>query len=84
MHTFNLITQPWIPVREGNKLKEVSLEQALLEGRRFERIEDPSPLVTVALYRLLLAILHRALQGPENSDEAAKWFSNGFACKVGS
>lgn len=78
MHTFNLITQPWIPVREGNKLKEVSLEQGLLDGRRFERIEDPSPLVTVALYRLLLAILHRALQGPENSDEAAKWFSNGF------
>lgn len=78
MHTFNLITQPWIPVREGNQLKEVSLEQVLLEGHRFERIEDPSPLVTIALYRLLPAILHRALQGPENSYEAAKWFSNGF------
>ncbi|GIW33817.1 type I-E CRISPR-associated protein Cse1/CasA [Meiothermus sp.] len=78
MPTFNLITQPWIPVREGNQLKEVSLEQTLLEARRFERIEDPSPLVTVALHRLLEAILHRALQGPVDSYEAAEWFENNF------
>lgn len=78
MATFNLITQPWIPVREGNTLKLVSLEQALLEARHFTRIEDPSPLVTAALHRLLLAILHRALQGPADAHEAAKWLKDGF------
>ncbi|MDW8481394.1 MAG: type I-E CRISPR-associated protein Cse1/CasA [Meiothermus sp.] len=78
MYTFNLITQPWIPVREGSALRLVGLEEALLEARRFARIEDPSPLVTVALHRLLLAILHRALEGPEDAYVAAKWFSDGF------
>lgn len=83
MHTFNLITEPWIPVREGNVLKLVNLEQALLDGHRFTRIEDPSPLVTAALHRLLLAVLHRALQGPADAYEAAGWFSKGFdAAKI--
>lgn len=78
MPTFNLITQPWIPVRTGNELLLVSLEQALLEAREFERIEDPSPLVTAALHRLLLAVLHRALEGPADAYEAAEWFEEGF------
>jgi len=78
LHSFNLITQPWIPVREGNALRLVNLEQALLEARQFTHIEDPSPLVTAALHRLLLAVLHRALQGPEDSYEAAEWFKSGF------
>ena len=78
MPTFNLITQPWIPVRQQGALKLVSLEQALLEAHKFERIEDPSPLVSVSLHRLLLAILHRALEGPSDAYEAADWFENGF------
>lgn len=78
MPTFNLITQPWIPVRKGEELLLVSLEQALLEAREFERIEDPSPLVTAALHRLLLAVLHRALEGPADACEAAEWFEEGF------
>ncbi|RIH85406.1 CRISPR-associated protein CasA/Cse1 [Meiothermus luteus] len=81
MPTFNLITQPWIPVREGSALRLVGLEEALLNARRFRRIEDPSPLVTAALHRLLLAILHRALEGPQDAYEAAGWFSNGFDAK---
>jgi CRISPR system Cascade subunit CasA len=76
--TFNLVTELWIPVREGEALKLVSLEQALLEGHRYTRIEDPSPLVTVSLHRLLLAVLHRALEGPEDAWQAAEWFKSGF------
>jgi CRISPR system Cascade subunit CasA len=78
LYTFNLITQPWIPVREGSALRLVGLQEALLEARRFTRIEDPSPLVTAALHRLLLAVLHRALEGPKDAYEAAAWFGNGF------
>jgi CRISPR system Cascade subunit CasA len=82
--TFNLITEPWIPVQEGETLKLVNLEQALLNTRQYARIEDPSPLVTTALHRLLLAVLHRALQGPADSYQAAAWFKNGFdAEKIG-
>jgi CRISPR system Cascade subunit CasA len=76
--TFNLITQPWIPVREGSALRLVGLQEALLEAHRFTRIEDPSPLVTAALHRLLLAVLHRALEGPKDAYEAAAWFGKGF------
>lgn len=78
MPTFDLVTQPWIPLRESGALRLASLEQALLEARRFERIEDPSPLVTAALHRLLLAILHRALEGPDDAWQAAEWFEKGF------
>ncbi|MBS3933334.1 MAG: type I-E CRISPR-associated protein Cse1/CasA [Truepera sp.] len=78
MPIFNLITEPWIPVRDGGNLTMVSLEQALLEGHRFNRLEDPSPLVTTALHRLMLAVLHRALQGPVDSYQAEGWFKNGF------
>jgi CRISPR system Cascade subunit CasA len=65
-------------VKEGQALRLVSLEQGLLEASRFERIEDLSPLVTAALHRLLLAVLHRALEGPEDAYQAAGWFKNGF------
>ena len=78
MPTFNLITEPWIPVREGGALKLVNLEQALLNARQYARIEDPSPLVTASLHRLLLAVLHRALEGPEDARQAAEWYGSGF------
>lgn len=78
MPTFDLVTQPWIPLREGGALRLASLEETLLEARRFERIEDPSPLVTAALHRLLLAVLHRALEGPNDVWQAAEWFKEGF------
>lgn len=62
--------EPWIPVRVRKKVQEVSLSEALLRAHEFERIEVTSPLEEVALHRLLLAVLHRALRGPRNEDEA--------------
>lgn len=79
MFSFNLLTEPWIPVRPpdgGPKL--VSLDDALLNARAYRRIEDPSPLVTAAVHRLLITVLHRALEGPERSSDAATWFRDGF------
>jgi CRISPR system Cascade subunit CasA len=75
---FNLCTEPWIPVRSGNAVQLVSLETALLEARSFERLEHSNPLITAALYRLLLAVLHRALEGPDTRQDTAQWFQNGF------
>lgn len=76
--SFDLLTQPWIPARRDDRLVEVSLGDALLRARDFRRIEDPSPLVTAALHRFLLAILHRALDGPRDLDQARGWFRHGF------
>lgn len=76
--SFNLETQPWVLVRQGDRVVEVSLEDALLRAREYQGIEDASPLVMAALHRFLLAVLHRALDGPRNLEQAADWFRNGF------
>ncbi|MFC5846822.1 type I-E CRISPR-associated protein Cse1/CasA [Deinococcus petrolearius] len=77
---FNLLHEPWIPVRPvgGGPVREVGLRELLLNARDFGRIDDPSPLVTAALLRLSLALLHRALLGPERIEDAADWFLHGF------
>lgn len=79
MPSFDLTTEAWIPVRapDGSSAL-VSLETALLNARNYARIEDASPLVTAALHRFLLAVLHRALEGPETARETATWYENGF------
>jgi CRISPR system Cascade subunit CasA len=60
--TFNLWTEPWISLeRSDGKLERVSLAQALLGGHTYAAIYDASPLVVVGLHRLLVAILHSAL-----------------------
>ncbi|WP_102126296.1 type I-E CRISPR-associated protein Cse1/CasA [Deinococcus planocerae] len=78
--TFNLIDAPWLSLRplDGGPVREVGLWEALTEARSHQRIDDPSPLVTVALLRLCLAVLHRALQGPKDAAQAAGWYRDGF------
>lgn len=79
MFSFDLRTQPWIPVRDldGNLL-EVSLHQALTGAAEYVRIESENPLEVAALHRFLLAVLHRALKGPTTAKDNAQWFANGF------
>ncbi|XOB98226.1 type I-E CRISPR-associated protein Cse1/CasA [Deinococcota bacterium DY0809b] len=77
MPKFNLIEEAWIPVRDDGRVREVSLRDALVHAHEYERIEDPSPLVEVALLRVLLAVLHRAFEGPANEDELVDLFEAG-------
>lgn len=76
--SFDLTSQPWVPVRQDGHTVEVSLEDAILRASDFQGIEDPSPLVTAALHRFLLAVLHRALAGPRDLEQASAWFRDGF------
>ncbi len=76
--SFNLCTEPWIPVQTGSAVQLVSLETALLEAQSFTRLEHSNPLILAAVYRFLLAVLHRALEGPDRADDAAQWYKNGF------
>lgn len=77
---FNLLTEPWIPVRLIGKpgVRLVGIREALAQAREFTGIEDASPLQTVAMYRLLLAILHRALNGPKDGWDVVDWWEDGF------
>jgi CRISPR system Cascade subunit CasA len=76
---FNLIDEPWIPIRDllGAR-REVGLKEVLLRASDISEIEDVSPLVVAALYRFLLAVLYRALEGPKDIDEARTFFREGF------
>jgi CRISPR system Cascade subunit CasA len=70
MNKFNLAENSWIPclMRETNETKDLSLFEVLSKAQDIKEIVDNSPLIVVALHRLLLAILHRNF-GPENYDE---------------
>ncbi len=69
MGSFNLVDEPWIPCTKKNgEIEYLGLKQALQDAHSYKDISDSSPIVTVALFRLLLAILHR-LFGPANSEE---------------
>jgi len=72
MPTFNLVDEPWIPcvmADHGGSVRELNLRETLLDCSFIREILDPSPLVTLTLHRVLLAIVHRVF-GPEDS---AKW-----------
>ena len=61
MISFSLWAEPWIPVQmaDGVVVKK-SLPDVLMGAHLIRGILDPSPLVTVALHRLLLALLYRS------------------------
>lgn len=77
--TFDLITEPWIPcVMLDGQTTEFGLRETLARAPCIREVTDASPLVTVSLHRLLLAVLHRNF-GPRNSRawrdlwEAGSW-----------
>lgn len=79
MSRFNLIDEPWIPVRFlDGKRAELNLRDTLLQAKDIAVIEDPSPLVVASLHRFLLAVLYRALEGPTDIDKAKSWFKTGL------
>jgi CRISPR system Cascade subunit CasA len=79
---FNLLDEPWIPVRlPGGAVRDVSLTQALLEADQIAALAETSPPNLIALYRLLLACLHRALSthhGPWKDADRARWYREGL------
>lgn len=78
MDTFSLLEREWIPVvAGGGERRHVSLRDSLLRAAEFRRIDAGHPLQTAALYRLHLALLHRALKGPQDAEQGADWYLAG-------
>lgn len=68
--SFNLITEDWIPcVTHAGEYQELSLAGLFENAHELRGIEDQNPLVVAAIYRLLLAIVHRAIDGPKGRKE---------------
>lgn len=74
---FNLISEPWIPVvyRDGRQV-ELSLREVFDQADRVRRLVGDIPTQEFALTRLLLAILHDALDGPADIDQWAELWEN--------
>ncbi len=74
---YNLLDEPWIPVRKGGATTMVGLKEALLWAHEIEALALASPLEEAALTRLMLAVLHRALDGPQGTNDLRRIYQEG-------
>ncbi|WP_439675803.1 type I-E CRISPR-associated protein Cse1/CasA [Embleya sp. MST-111070] len=67
--SFDLVDRPWLPVQrlDGSE-DELSLTEVFAQAGSLRRIVGDLPTQEFALLRLLLAIVHDAVDGPEDSD----------------
>lgn len=79
MTSFSLVTEPWIPVvmRDGRR-RRVGLQEALTNAAAIRVVADQSPLVTIAVHRLLLALVYRIFNPRETSDWVHLWRAQRF------
>lgn len=77
--SFNLAEKPWIPViRLNGTADELSLRDLLVQAHELREIFDPSPAVTLSLYRLAIALLHRIFRADTEDEWVALWKSRQF------
>ncbi|MDT0433316.1 MULTISPECIES: type I-E CRISPR-associated protein Cse1/CasA [Streptomyces] len=74
---FNLVTEPWVPVqRVDGTMAELSLLEVFAQADSLRRTVGDIPTQDLALLRLMLAIVHDALDGPADLEEwEAVWKS---------
>ncbi|MFY1702205.1 type I-E CRISPR-associated protein Cse1/CasA [Micromonospora sp. WMMA1923] len=67
--SFSLVSQPWIPVLDlDGRRRPVSLTELFAQASELRAVAGDLPTQTAAILRLLLAILHRAVDGPEDEN----------------
>lgn len=70
--SFDLLTEPWIPVvNVDGSAMEVGLRAALTDAHLYTGIRDPIPLVEFGQYRLLTALVSDIFE-PKNTAELAR------------
>jgi CRISPR system Cascade subunit CasA len=80
--SFNLLDERWIPVcMTDSRLCEVSLLELFEQAGQIRTLAETSPPSLIALYRLLLAITHRALSRLPNGwkdRDRTDWYHHGL------
>lgn len=67
---FDLVDQPWIPVLDQDRVREVSLREALVNAQEFRGLDTAEPLEAVAMLRqALLPVLFDACGLPRSERE---------------
>lgn len=79
MSEFNLIYEKWIPclTKQSQEKIELGLFDVLINAQEIDEIIGENPLITVSIYRLLLAILHDCFQGPKDVEEWGNLWERG-------
>jgi CRISPR system Cascade subunit CasA len=72
--SFNLIDSRFIPCVIEGEVQTLNLRDAIVRAHEVQELRDSSPLTTVALHRLLLAILYRVLGGPDTTGKWQEWW----------
>ncbi len=76
-YSFNLVDESWIPcLMLDGTASDLGLLETLTRAHETREVFDPSPLITVALHRLLLAILHRNFGPADLAEWAHLWNEN--------
>ncbi|MCB9005991.1 MAG: type I-E CRISPR-associated protein Cse1/CasA [Ardenticatenaceae bacterium] len=76
---FNLWSEPWIPVElPSTALTTLSLPEVLRQAHEIHAFYEPSPLVVVAIHRLLVAILQDMYRPQRPPDLVALWQNGRF------
>ncbi|MGE5560671.1 MAG: type I-E CRISPR-associated protein Cse1/CasA [Chloroflexota bacterium] len=79
MPAFSLVDEPWLPcLTKDGRPTDVSLRDAILNSHDLRELFDPSPLVTVALHRLLLALVRRIYGLHSDGDWLSVWSGGRF------
>jgi CRISPR system Cascade subunit CasA len=77
--TFNLVDQPWIPcIQRNGKVVELALHDLFAKAHELVDIAADSPMENLALYRFLLATLHRIFGPADENAWENLWLSNVF------
>ena len=75
--SFQILTQPWIPVKElDGSMKELSLLETLERAHLLSEIQDPSPMVEYSVYRFLIVFLMDMLR-PEDEEVLEEYWMRG-------
>jgi len=75
---FDLTQEAWIPaIQSDGRLIDLSLHDVLIQAHELRELGGESPMITAALYRLLLAILHRVNQGPTSMRQWGQLWKQG-------
>ena len=75
--SFNILTQPWIPVSEKDgTTKEVGLLEVLEQAHIFCGIQDSSPMVEYSVYRFLIVLLMDMLRPADEETLDPAFFEN--------
>jgi CRISPR system Cascade subunit CasA len=73
--SFDLLERPWIPCLFAGEVKpvELGIRDVLARSGEIVEVRDTSPLATIAIHRLLLAILHRSVPRKDKGQGLKRW-----------